>query len=72
MRPPGLEANLIYYLINSYELANYVIRSNDEVEMGYATHDFTQNQYQTWQQLKKLQQGRFNLSFNLLLINAFK
>ncbi|GAA3979645.1 methyltransferase domain-containing protein [Mucilaginibacter dorajii] len=60
------------YLIDSFELANYVIRFDEEVEKGYACNDFTQLQYEAWQELKKLPQGQFNLSLNLLLVNAIK
>ena len=60
------------YLIDSFELANYLIRFDEVVETGYAANDFTYNQYQAWQELKKLPRGQFNLSVNLLLINAIK
>lgn len=60
------------YLIDSFELANYVIRFDEEVENGYACNDFTQIQYEAWQELKTMPQGQFNLSLNLLLINAIR
>lgn len=60
------------YLIDSFELANYLIRFDEEVEKGYRSNDFTQIQFEAWQELKNLPIGQFNLSLNLLLINATK
>lgn len=73
LKQNGFDVNVVEvhnYLIDSFELANYIIRFDYVVEQGFANKIFTEQEYQQWQQLKHLPKGQFNMSFNLLLINA--
>lgn len=60
------------YLIDSFELANYIVRFDTVVEKGYAANEFSQIQYEKWQNLKRQPKGQFNLSLNLVLIMTTK
>jgi len=58
------------YILDSYELANYVIKFDNTVEEGLATNKFTKEEYDYWQQIKQLPKGQFALSVNLVMIDS--
>ena len=60
------------YIIDSFELANYIIKFDEEVEKGFSDNTFNKEEYAAWQTIKHLPEGQFNMSVNLLLINVLK
>ena len=60
------------YIIDSFELANYLINFDKSVEEGFTNKTFTEEEYNYWQEIKSLPKGQFNLSVNLIMIDAKK
>lgn len=60
------------YILKPFALANYVLNFDDEIHKGVETGLFSERDVSTWNKLKELPDGLFNLSINMVLITAKK
>ena len=69
----SIEQTEIYnYVFKSLDLANYLINFDDEIQKGTASKYFTQNEFESWQALKRLPEEQVVFSINMILITAKK